>query len=70
MQRIPVTSSNLVSVGYEAGTETLEVEFREARVYQYAQVPEDAYRALMDAPSKGSHFHHHIRDNYRTTRIR
>ena len=69
MQRTPVASSNLVSVGYEAGTKTLEVEFRGGRVYQYTQVSEGAYDALMNASSKGSHFAHHIRDRYRTTKI-
>ena len=69
MQHTPVTSSNLVSVGYEAGTKTLEVEFRKGRVYQYAQVSQDAYDALMKATSKGSHFARHIRDRYRTTKI-
>lgn len=70
MKRTPVTSSNLVSVGYDAETSTLEVEFREGRVYQYAQVSEAAHDALMEAPSMGSHFHRHIRAKYPTTKMR
>ena len=70
MKRTPVTSRNLVSVGYDPDTATLEVEFRRRRVYRYTQVSEDTYAALMRAESKGSHFHHHIRDRYPTTRVR
>lgn len=70
MKRTPVSSSNLVSVGYDADTNTLEVEFRENRVYRYAQVPQSAYDDLMNATSRGSHFSRHIRDKYPTKRIR
>lgn len=69
MRRTPVSSSNLVSVGYDSDSATLEIEFNRGRVYQYAEVPQEAYRALMNADSMGSHFHHHIRDNYPTTEI-
>ena len=69
MRRTPVSSSNLASVGYDAGSEILEIEFGGGRVYQYAEVPQEAYRALMNADSIGSHFHRHIREKYPTTEI-
>ncbi|MDE0581276.1 MAG: KTSC domain-containing protein [bacterium] len=69
MQRISVVSSNLASVGHEAGIKLLEIEFHDGRVYQYEDVPESSYHALMSADSIGSYFHRHIRDKYRTTRI-
>ncbi|MCY4258545.1 MAG: KTSC domain-containing protein [bacterium] len=64
-----MNSSSLVSVGYDAANATMEIEFAKGRVYQYAQVREESYRALMSASSIGSHFHHHIRDKYPTTKI-
>ena len=69
MRRTPVSSSNLVSVGYDAGSGTLEIEFGGGRVYQYAGVSQEAYRALANADSIGSNFHRHIRDKYPTTEI-
>lgn len=69
MRRTPVNSSNLVSVGYDAGSATLEIEFDGGRVYQYAEVPQEAHKALVNADSIGSHFHRHIRDKYPTTEI-
>ena len=60
MNRIPVTSTNLMSVGYEHGT--LEIEFRSGSVYQYYGVPENIYRGLMGASSKGTYHHQHIKN--------
>ena len=47
MQRTTVSSSNLASVGYDATTETLEIEFQNGAVYQYFSVPVQAYHGLM-----------------------
>jgi KTSC domain len=68
MTRKAVTSSNLRSVGYDATTRTLEIEFKKS-VYQYADVPLEVYEALMAAPSHGSYFIQNIRDVYPVSRI-
>ncbi len=70
MRRKPVESSSLASVGYEAATRTLEVEFRRGRVYQYHGVGPDIVAQLMSADSKGRFMNAHIRNAYRFTRIR
>ena len=44
MQRQPVESSSLASVGYEERTRTLEVEFHNGGVYQYLEVPASVHR--------------------------
>ena len=64
MERQPVTSSNIKSIGYDVATSTLEVEFHNGGVYQYSGVPESVYVGLMQAASHGSYFHQHIRDRY------
>ena len=56
MNRIPVSSANLRSVGYDAASSTLEVEFQHGGIYQYFDVPEARYAGLMSAYSKGSYF--------------
>lgn len=56
MERIPVQSGNLASVGYDPGTMTLEVEFLSGSVYQYFGVSESVYAGLLNAPSKGRYF--------------
>lgn len=69
VQRTPVSSSNLVSVGYDADSATLEIKFGGGRVYQYAKVSQGVYGALMNADSIGSYFSRHIRNKYPTTEI-
>jgi len=57
------------SVGYDVSTSTLEVEFENGCVYQYGQVPEDVYAALMAADSKGHYFDTVIRSRYDCRRL-
>jgi hypothetical protein len=65
MERDTVSSSNLASVGYDPGSETLEVEFlKSGRVYQYLNVPQFMYDRLMQAPSVGVFFNAEIKDSY------
>ena len=44
MNRSPVSSINVASVGYDGSTLTLEVEFLSGSVYQYFDVPNAVYR--------------------------
>lgn len=62
MIRIPVTSSNLVSIGHE-GT-TLEVEFKHGGLYRYFNVPVDKYNALMSAESVGKFLNSEIKPTH------
>jgi hypothetical protein len=62
MNRIPISSSNLRSVGYDEASATLEVEFRDGGVYQYYDVPESRYAGLMSAYPHGSYFDAHIKN--------
>ncbi|MFA5786491.1 MAG: KTSC domain-containing protein [Actinomycetota bacterium] len=61
MQRTPVQSSNLSSVGYDPDSSTLEVEFHKGGVYQYFGVPAHEYEGLMAAGSKGTYLDQHIK---------
>ncbi|MBR9681854.1 MAG: KTSC domain-containing protein [Candidatus Altiarchaeota archaeon] len=70
MKRIPVSSSNLVSVGYEKSNKTLEVEFRNRRIYQYKGVPESIFKGLLLAVSKGKYLHRFVEKKYPYLRIR
>ncbi|MEI6235704.1 MAG: KTSC domain-containing protein [Planctomycetota bacterium] len=69
MRHKAVASSALVSVGYDPKSETLEIEFPSGHVYQYFGVSADAYKALMNADSIGSHFNAEIRDCYSCIRV-
>lgn len=62
MNMIPVSSSNLSSVGYENGT--LYVRFHNGSLYSYSGVPEFIYHGLMSAPSHGSYLASHVKNVY------
>lgn len=65
MNRTPVSSSNLASIGYDAESLVLEVEFNNGRVYQYFDVPQGTYDELMSASSKGSYMNNGIKKQFR-----
>ncbi len=47
MERTPVTSSQIASIGYDPGSQRLEVAFKKGQVYEYFMVPQEKYDALM-----------------------
>ena len=69
MEREPVTSSNIRSVGYDPETSTLEVEFNSGTVYQYAGVPQHEYDGLMSGGSVGTYFNAHIKNSFPYTKL-
>ena len=70
IERIPVKSSNLKSVGYDPESQTLEVEFkRNGAVYQYYVVSEETYNRLLGAHSIGSYFMKGINGRYSCQRV-
>lgn len=48
-------SSNLLSAGYDAETETLRVQFKGGAEYDYHGVPPEMSQAFFEAPSQGSY---------------
>jgi len=65
MNRIPVSSSNINSIGYDRQSRVLEVEFSSGDVYQYFDVPEHLYNILIGTSSKGQFLNEHIKYNFR-----
>ncbi|MBX8465825.1 MULTISPECIES: KTSC domain-containing protein [unclassified Deinococcus] len=70
MHHVPVSSSNLASVGYDALTQTLEVAFQNGSLYSYAGVPAAVHQDLMSASSHGTYFSANIRNKYPTRKLR
>lgn len=63
MQRTPVQSSNILSVGYAEDSRTLEVEFP-GSVYQYKGVPAEAHTDMLKAESVGKFFAANVRGKF------
>lgn len=64
MERTPVSSSNIVSIGYDEDDQILEIEFNDGSVYQYPGVPSSEHDGIMSADSKGRYFHANIKNRY------
>lgn len=61
MNRAPVASTDIASIGYDADTTVLEVEFLSGAIYQYQGVPEDLHQGLMNSGSKGGFLAQYIK---------
>ena len=61
MERTPVQSRNLASVGYDSTNMILEIEFLKGGIYQYSGVPSNVYDGLMSAGSKGTYHDQNIK---------
>ena len=64
MERQPVVSSDIASVGYDGASETLEVEFKATGVYRYFSVPQAVAEDFQHTPSPGKFFLQNIKGKY------
>ena len=64
-----VDSSNIERIGYDANSNTLRVEFKSNRTYEYSNVPEGVFNDLKNAPSVGSYLAKNIKNSYPYTEI-
>ena len=70
MQREPIDSSVIASMGYAAEQRILQLEFRSGDVYRYFDVPEEEYAAIRSAESKGTYLNQAFKPRgYRYLRI-
>jgi hypothetical protein len=69
MQREPVESSSIKSVGHDAEQQILEVEFHSGHIYQYDGITEEQHADFMSAPSIGKHFNNHIMGQFDSRRL-
>ena len=64
VDRQPVKSSNVKSVGHDPDTNTLSVEFRDGSIYYYHDVPKDIHESLVSSKSIGGYIHANIKGKY------
>ena len=69
MDRTPVTSSNVASVGYDINAQLLEVEFNNGAIYRYEKVPPQVHSDLMHAESIGKALNATIKPHYAYSKV-
>ena len=69
LERQPVKSRILRSVGYNDSTKILEIEFHTGLVYQYSGVPPKVYADFMHSDEIGKFFSEKVRTQFRTKQV-
>ncbi|HLQ51230.1 MAG TPA: KTSC domain-containing protein [Terriglobales bacterium] len=69
MKRLPVDSSAIRSVGYDAKSRILEIEFTNGSVYDYYDVPHQIYQEFCEADSMGAFVNFRIKPNFQCNEV-
>jgi len=69
VERLPVKSRILRSVGYDESTKTLEIEFTSGIAYQYSGVPVKVYTDLMHSAGMGKYYSEKVRPRFQTKQV-
>ncbi len=71
MRRTPINSGNVRSVGYDAESRILEVEFMDKTLYRYFGIPATLHAELLSSSAQGLYFEAHIKkSSYQCVRVR
>lgn len=68
-EMIPVSSSNIESIGYDEQNQQVYVRFLNGSLYVYKGVPLREFENLRDSPSLGSYLHRNYKNVYPYERI-
>jgi hypothetical protein len=69
MNRTAIASPGITQVGYEEGSEILEIEFVSGKIYQFYNVPLNLFSQLMDSSHKELYYETHILERFPYKRI-
>ncbi|WP_297822025.1 KTSC domain-containing protein [Segetibacter sp.] len=62
-------SSVILKSSYNAATATLTITFVSGLVYDYKNVPEQTYKAMITSGSKGTYFNKYIKGKYEWEKV-
>lgn len=68
-EMLPVSSSNIASIGYSEENQEVYVQFLNGSIYVYKGVPQHEFENLREAPSLGSYLHRNYKNVYPYERI-
>ena len=69
MDRKVIASSMIRSIGYDAESAILEIEFNSGAVWQYFDFPESKWYEFEGAVSQGKFFHSDIKNQYSESQV-
>lgn len=68
-EMIPVSSSDIESIGYDEQNQNAYVRFLSGTLYVYMGVPRHEFQNLLEASSHGSYLHYNFKNVYPYERI-
>ncbi|MCK4947538.1 MAG: KTSC domain-containing protein [Candidatus Aureabacteria bacterium] len=69
MDRNNIDSSMIRSIGYDANSSTLEIEFNSGAIWQYFDFPESSWCEFNTSDSKGKFFLREIKKQYSESQV-
>lgn len=60
---VSVKSSVFFLLKYEPRKRELRIHFKDSQIFSFTNVPQDVFKALADAKSKGKYFRENIKNN-------
>jgi hypothetical protein len=69
VERQSIKSVILRSVGYDAASKVLEIEFTSGMVYRFTAVPEKVWSGLMHSTEAGKYFSEKIRPKFQSHQV-
>jgi hypothetical protein len=68
--KLGMPSSVVAAMQYDQASATLRIIFVSGMVYDYRNVPEDVYKAMKTASSKGTFLNRFIKGHYKFKKIK
>jgi hypothetical protein len=69
VDRQPVKSVILRSVGYDESRKVMEIEFQNNQVYQFSGVPPKVYTGLIHSEEMGKYFSEKVRPKFHSKQV-
>jgi KTSC domain len=63
MEMVPVTSTQIAAVGYDADTKKMRIEFNNGSLYEYSNVTQEIFDGIVNAASPGGAFTASVKGN-------
>lgn len=64
MEMQPVKSDTIATIGYDEQTHMLRVGFKHEKTREFCHVPEQTYKAFINARSKNRFYRRHIQNSF------
>jgi len=61
IKMIPVSSRQMIAIGYDPDSRTMAIVFDVGNEYRYANIEKETFQAMLSAKSVGSYFHRNIK---------